>query len=405
MLKVGKDDLEKLIDEMKSDLEINGENEHNSIQKNLKNTIKNLCLYNEKMIKEISEKVMEEPKKLYMGEIVNGLISESKQEEYPELFSELELDSEMEYPVFIDEDYEKVREIIGDTSEEDVLYEGSYIYKGEQHKFKYKIKFNNEFIKKENIIKKLDIYYDLNNSVVFSPFGRKAVNVVLMEDIPEDVHLDYQFKLNGLNIVKDKILAWNLNITETDYKICNGKVPYGDEIKYHFIIEKSPNDNWYYILPENNQTLVYDVKFTENGTEIWTDHEIERFQLIEWNNVDRDRLEIKNLLLENNLFFNYIEKTNFICNKIRTLGDVQYAIRPFRKNMDIICGISDGKGIPFLRYSIKYRNDMQIGMRTLRESFLKFEFLQQFKYKNDYVNYVLSYLEYYYPEIEWIGER
>lgn len=73
--------------------------------------------------------------------------------------------------------------------------------------------------------------------------------------------------------------------------------------------------------------------------------------------------------------------------------------------MDIICEISDGKGIPFLRYSIKYRNDMQIRMRTLRESFLKFEFLQQFKYKNDYVNYVLSYLEYYYPEIEWIGER
>ena len=45
MLKVGKDDLEKLIDEMKIDLEINGENEHNSIQKNLKNTIKNyVCI-------------------------------------------------------------------------------------------------------------------------------------------------------------------------------------------------------------------------------------------------------------------------------------------------------------------------------------------------------------------------
>ena len=366
-----------------------------SIKDVLKRTMKELCNYNEDILEGIKEKVLAPKAENEIGEIVCALLS--KEEKAPSILSPLQ-ESSSNF-VFIDADYEEMCRIVGEN-ETEKYYEGIYWENGEQKTFHYQFKFNNIFLKAQELLFSLDKYYTMNHSILFCPFCHKAFYMIPKEnELPSKIDkIDYCFAKQNIPVIENATLFWNLHIEKTDVIPCIGKAPYGEEQKYKYIIEES-NENWYFVLPENKQTLIYDIQFTEKGTEIWLNCSSESFILIEYNSVNWEQIK------GNRIFSNKLEK-NLFTKRICTLGDIEHALFSFRNNMGIICQRAEKLDKICMRYSAKYRNYFQrISYHYLKRVYIQFYNHKEFDYIEDYINYVLFYLEYHYPEIEWVGGK
>ena len=118
---------------------------------------------------------------------------------------------------FLNLPYRSIQEII-DKKE---TYVG-YIY-GKSFTFNLSICYR--FISKENIIIKMARMYELNEPIIFSPWARKAVNIVLTDDVDDELaaeiaanmdEVDWCLQQNGLEgiMLINKKLLWNIAITE-----------------------------------------------------------------------------------------------------------------------------------------------------------------------------------------------
>ena len=105
------------------------------------------------------------------------------------------------------------------------------------------------------------------------------------------------------------------------------------------------------------------------------------------------------------LYSNFTDKNCLAAKRILSQCDIEYAIYPFRDYQGIQCEITQKLNEICKRYSYKYRPSpsRQMSSRKLRRVMLKFTFERNEQFKHDYINYVLDYLDYYYPEIEWVG--
>jgi len=366
-------------------------------------TINELCDYTEQNMRQIEERVMRLDCNIPIGEIVCALVPKRDVKNYIGL-SEMSVPVQDTNIVFIDKDYEELRKSVGDQDTER-NYEGFYIADGEKHVFRYQLKFYDKYIKLENLIFKLAEYYQVENPIIFSPFSRKAFRIVYMDDIPKNVvSKDFQFEKYALNVIEHVTLLWNFNVARLEQMTCIEKVPYGNSIQYHYFIEKSKEGNYYYMLPEHNQVIVYDVHFSDKGTEIWINHECEDFTVMEWTTVDWNMPEIERLRSRGKIFSNKVKKLPYQNKKIISMCDIEHAIYPFRYHIGIKCSLTEHLEKIFLRYSAKYRNLMayhKVNYKALKRVMVCFD--GNMEYIDDYANYVLQYLEYYYPEIEWVG--
>jgi len=388
--------LQSIIDNTEFHLEKQSEN---SLKKVLKKTIQELYNYNEVVLEGIKEKVLFPQKEFAIGEIACALIPKEQNINLSPL--PLQNEALLKDIIFIDADYEEMRYIVGDD-ETEKFYEGFYWINGKKEKFYYKFQFKNVFLEAQKLLFQLDKYYNIDNPILFSPFCQKAFCIIYKDEIPQETErIEYYFKEQSIPVVEDNsTLFWNLSVKKTDIISYTVKTPYDSKEKYKYIIEK-PEKNWYYILPQNNHTLIYDIQFTEKGTEIWLDHDLESFILVEWNDMDWEQTEIKKF--QKRIFSNKLKKNHFT-KRIHSLGDIEHALLPFRNNMNIVCSTTEKLDKIYLRYSAKYKNHFQkISYNHLKRVYLKFQAKEFFPYIEDYVNYVLSYLEYQYPEIEWVG--
>lgn len=117
---------------------------------------------------------------------------------------------------FLNLPYRSIQEII-DKKETYV----AYIY-GKSFTFNLSICYR--FISKENTIIKMARMYEVNEPVIFSPWARKAVNIVLTDDVDDGLaaeiaanmdEVDWCLQQNGLEgiMVINKKLLWNIAVT------------------------------------------------------------------------------------------------------------------------------------------------------------------------------------------------
>ena len=118
---------------------------------------------------------------------------------------------------------------------------------------------------------------------------------------------------------------------------------------------------------------------------------------------------MKKLLSAKSLFSNSLTQSyNGIRNRrIVSIADIEHAIAPFRTDDNWMnCEISNGKGQIVKRYSSQYKaswGELKNFTKISRQ-YLKFDSVNRIKFKEDYINYVIQCLDYFYPEIEWAGE-
>jgi hypothetical protein len=307
---------------------------------------------------------------------------------------------------FIDDEYENVKNLIGDEGARKD-YEGQYIKDGKICTFKYYLKFDRSYVERQELLYRYSLYYDIINPVIYSPYSYKAVTVVYDYGI-DKYTLDFRFKENGINIVdsKDKDLFWNISISN-ESRTYDAKIPYGDETRYVFEFSKSKKGNYVLPLPLNNQTQILDVNFTESGIEITTNHDMEEFVKLEPLVLDETSAEIKALKSMGMIFTNRINYNGIVNKRIVSEADIEHSIAMFRSNNGIKCHISKGEGDIIKRYAVKFRpnrNDRKL-FSTISREYVFFEHENPIRFLTDYVNYVIEYLEYYYPEVEWAGEK
>ena len=311
------------------------------------------------------------------------------------------------YRVFLDCEYDEIRNIVGDLSRKKI-YKGSYIKDGRITKFDYSFEFDNSFVKAQERMFSYAEQYCVKNPVVFSPYSHKAFLVKFDESIKkEDVELDFCFEDNNIPVIDGEIcLYWNIRQSMETDKTYDAKEPYGDKTKYVYSFKKTKKGIYLLPLPVNNQTKIYEIRFVENGVEIVTDHDIEDFLVFEYNELDLNSRVVKERQSKKMLFVNRVEEKIQNRRRILSEGDIERAIGCFREWQDICCDRSNGEGRKHvIRYSKKYiadRKDKTM-FNSIRREYVYFKKTNN-RFLTDYANYILEYLEYYYPEIEWAGE-
>ncbi len=316
------------------------------------------------------------------------------------------------YRVFFDCEYDEIRNIVGDLSSQKKIYKGSYKKDGRTIEFDYSFEFDNSFVKAQERMFSYAEQYCIKNPIVFSPYSHKAFIVKVDESIKKEiVKPNFEFKKNKIPIVGEDVideeicLYWNICQSTKTLKTYDAKEPYGDKTKYVYSFKRKKDGIYLLPLPENNQTKIYEIRFGENGVEIVTDHEIEDFVVFEYHELDPNSSIVAERRSKKMLFHNRVEEKIQNRRRILSEGDIERAIGCFREWPDICCDRSDGKGRSVIRYSKNYiadRKDKTM-FNSIRREYVHFKKTDD-RFLTDYANYILEYLEYYYPEIEWAGE-
>lgn len=371
----------------------------------LKKTIHELCEYSRNILNDVEKKILSPERPHTIGEIAIALVSNaggSSNQNTDPAFAKMADASNI---CFINADHDGFKKIVGDVDSEKI-YEGVYRLGKDAVKYQYKLKFDDRYLRQQNLLFRLASLYKVENAVIRSPYIRKVVRVCPLDEIPDKaLDQDPQFEKNNIPVIKNVNLFWNLHISQTDLIKADGRIPYGKETKYKYHFKRSKEGYWRYAIPQNNQTIIYQTEFSEDGIDLLLDHEMEAFLVVEYRPINWDKLEVKKLDGLNRIHSNSVTRSTISNPRIISEGDIAFAIHPFRKFNQIKCEIAEDLEKVCARYSAKYRVQMQkrFAYASLKRVNLKFfsDFPPDFY--DDEINFILLYLEYYYPEIEWVG--
>ena len=308
--------------------------------------------------------------------------------------------------IFLDCEYDEIKNIVGDLSDKKI-YKGRYIKNGKLQQFEYSFKFDNSFIVLQERLYSYAEHFCIKNPVILSPYSHKAFWLVFDESIIEDdTEPDFQFEENNIPALTGKCLYWNIKQKFENERTYDSKEPYGDKIKYIYTFKKTKKGSYVLPLPLNNQTCIYEIKYNDTSSEIITDHDVDSFLIIEYIDLDLNSRLVKERQSKNLLFSNEISERLWENHRIISEGDIERAIGGFRDWQNIICERSDGNGKIILRYSKKYRADRKNKnmFNAIHREYLRINKISG-RFLTDYANYILEYLEFFYPEIEWAGEE
>lgn len=319
--------------------------------------------------------------------------------------------------IFINEDYEKMRNLLGDFSDNKV-FTGHYTHEGTTKEFLYSLEFDDSYLKCQDLLNKFCDIYQTPYRIMYSPFATKFFKIISKDTLPRSIQrdkLNFNFSENNLHVIEKAKLCWNLEIIKDNRleTIVNRIEPYGKEKKYIYTFPKK-RGNIEFCVPTDNQIIVYDYTINEQGLEISLNKDTGSFNKIIFHYIDTDSTRVKDAQ-EKNYFFTNDFTTPLTPVRICSWSDIEYAIRPFRLYRNFKCEvirpntdeITEEKY--FLRYAKKFCKDRKAPLRTKGDVYLQFSYDKpegtRLKFESDYVNYVLSYLRYYYPELDWIGVR
>ena len=390
-----------------------------SFRKLIIKTINELDRYTERTLKQLEFQVLKNNSFEKKYPIFTALIDDEQQKEYPfnnmheiKIFPEDAKKVKNSNPgkIFLDAEYSEICRILGDNLATPKICTGCYRKGNEKQEFKYHLKFDDSFLEMQDTLCRLSEIYEVDNAILYSPYIHKAVKVVFDEQIPEKPEeISYQFNKNGIPVKENKFLLWNFRACETKIRKADARKPYGDTERYiyYFSSKDQKSNRRIYAVPGNNQTLVFDAGFNmdEDGKEttfIVIDREMESFILFEYFDIDSETVA-KN----KSLYCNMVERTDLLPSRIISEGDIELAIAPFRNISGRKCETAESELTEKCRrYSAKYRgssSSFSAGFKKIKTVYLKFSSKEKEKFFDDYINYVLEYLDHYYPETEWVG--
>lgn len=403
MYKIDKESIEKVIADAKF---VADEDGNRIIRDALYALVREMCDYTTDVNKTLLYKALTQEKDDHIGEIAVTLMP-SGEEKSNEAFGFCRMVNEDPNRVFVNDEYDFIRALNGDTTGQRI-YWGRYMKNGKVENFPYHLKFDRSYVELQELIYKFAEHYKVSNPIIFSPFSHKSFYLIYDSNLDkEGYELDFCFEENGIDAIQDKQLYWNIKKSVTENKTYDAKIPYGEETRYKYRFKKTKKGKYVIPLPLNNQTRIFDIQYTENGIDMTTDHDMDDFVLLEHLDVDYTASMVKALKSSKMVYSNSTGYTGIVTGRLVSKGDIEHALAPFRNLNGIKCTLSEGKEQIINRYSVKYRANRKnrVLFQIIQREYVFFSGDLNERFLNDYANYVLEYLEYFYPEIEWVGER
>ena len=275
----------------------------------------------------------------------------------------------------------------------------------------YKIKYNlipfEAIMDQEKYLEQTALQYGIDVPLIYSPMSRRAMVIKVDLSVSQaidnkDNTIDFQYEKNQLNkvLINDKTLVWNV-ISDDKNFLPRPKENVDKKItaifdKSYIIYSFDAKENEYYYV----QSKELDIRRVNSDIFIGLDNNLkiedidyQRFTVCPYNSGGMGNI----LAFENKFSAEFCVK-----QRVRTKGDINNILSCF----DIECDDIGFSG----KHSVIFQYDNRYSYHYPKEDVLKSSSVIYVKIHNsgelyfeDYVSYVFSFLNYYYPEFRWVG--
>lgn len=285
---------------------------------------------------------------------------------------------------------------------------------GVNFEVEYSLKPYKGYYKIEEIVERTARQYNLKRPPLFSPLSRRAIKVEVdfkHHEIPQSHNnVTIDFKLNENNLIDilqiEKTLVWNVELLN-DYEVPDPKqntnksvIPLFDKVYqlYEFTVEE--NEYIYF------ESSVSDIKRYENNiyVNLKENNDIEdcRYYKIKINRYKNSSFSNEIKIYEN--FFHY---NRYSKERIRTEADIEYTFNLLENECTYYKGIirketPNNLAIRTYKNEDAYHYSKNKKLRSSAICYVKFNQSDNWLFE-DYISYMLAYMNYYYPEFYWVG--
>lgn len=296
-------------------------------------------------------------------------------------------------------------------------YQAKITYDNQTYYASYSLHDNKEFIAQEEIVEKTALKYNVKTPVIYSPMSRRAIKIWLdVTDFDFDVdaiNIDLQLELNGLNkiLLLNKCLVWNVQLTykenlpslrdNTNYNLTN---VFDTTFQiYEFNIEKN---EFIHVINKNCDARIIDDKVylaLDKNVDI---NELDYIKLTIFNTSNNPNFKnhINPELKFNSL---YITENNYEFKKrIFSLADIEYVLNKFEDvSYSKITQTLNDNDINMYKSVDNYHYPKSFKIRNANKCYIKFDYDEFDKFFCDKINFILAYMNYYYPEFYFVGVK
>lgn len=277
--------------------------------------------------------------------------------------------------------------------------------------FSYRLVPQKRLVEQEKRLFRLAELYKIKTPIIFSPYARRAVDIQILEEL-ELKEIDFDFSGNAElkgKIIDDCILMWNISVKSNVES--KGYISPNDDEKFHrYIFDSGISKKSYVLPPVTSEILVEAKRISDTRIDIISSGELEdNFEVLKIValNIDKtfpDDVEIFSNTCDTD---RVIEKT-----RLRTLGDVNYILSSLAQG-EFSCAFETLNDTPPANRIKFYQKNFGHNYFTSRaEELFRFKaklpyclvrFKAPEKYRADYANFVLHFLNKNYPEFFWTG--
>lgn len=291
-------------------------------------------------------------------------------------------------------------------------YRAHVTTKDEDYYVDYFFKKYYGFYEREKLLEETAHQYSIGCPVLFSPMSRRAFIVVLdfgnyNISKSDNLKIDFQLDINGLSGMVDteKTLIWNINIADEN------EIPRPRENTKKTVTALFDNTYQIYeFYTDGNEYIhiksdIADIKRYENSVyvNLNENQDIENIRYCKIKINDYTRAYEEN---RKNIFQNYFKQNSIYKERIRTEADIDYVIKSFENENIQYSGL---KRIPdnnklTRTYEKRDLYHYPKNTRLRNSSHCYLEFVENnYMYFEDYISYILAYMNYHYPEFYWTG--
>lgn len=427
-------------------------------KKILQETFAELSKRNDVVLNEIRERALREDSNLRADlsdgwDVVTALVSsgqagemtkfyeiikmrEQRADEENLLAESLCIDLEGDY--FLDCSYAEAKDLCADEFDTVFPYQGYIETDGERMPFHYRIVPNLRYIERERQLWDMAHLYHIARPAIFSPYARRAVKIQIPNEereiadrLREDCenHAPFCFADNDLDdkLLCDRHLLWNVRTATRELPSYGGVdgdersyfAPYGDQEIYRYEFSNVNENEFICPVPEEMEAVIAAEK----------DWEQKRIILITRRRLQSDCMSMTILRSaeeqgkggEGCAVFSNRDSARrasaFPKERLRTQGDLERVLYALSMpNYNFSCSFAEVSSTvkTYPNVIMRYSNELRYGdADVLREQSLYgknrhlpycyLRFSGEPKFLNDYAEFVLSFLEYRYPDVQWVG--
>lgn len=288
----------------------------------------------------------------------------------------------------------------------------TFIGRSGSKSFKYQLVPQKRLVEQELRLFRLAELYKIKTPIIFSPYARRAVDIQILDEI-ESNEIDFDFSNNAElkgKIIDDCVLMWNVSV-KANMESKSYVSPNEDEKFHRYIFDSGVNKKSFVLPPVSSEILVEAKRISDSRIDIISSGELNdgEFEILK---IVAPKMD-KTFPDDVEVFFNTCDVNRlFEKNRLRTVGDVNYILSSLAQG-EFSCAFENFVDkLPENQIKSYQKIFGHNYFTSQAEELFKFraklpcccvKFKAPEKYRTDYANFILHFLNRNYPEFFWTG--